>query len=321
MYSCEVIIGQTATGKTRRALSRAMQTGADVITIDSRQVYTHLNIVTGKDTGDAPFTDIAEISNSGHRLNIGHYLLNGVRVWGYDIVDPHVHFSSHDFRIYFQYIMENTINKDTVPIVVGGTYLYVKHLIYGLDSTTASNWKLRTSLKNASLGKLQQMLQTVDSQTFVSLNDSDRKNPHRLIRKIEIAQFQLKKHPGMVGMQSSLNTAPLIQPTSIIALAHASTKTLEQAITTRVDERLKNGAVQETRWLLEHGYTYIDPGLQALGYLPLISYIEGHQTLEEARTLWITSEVQYARRQLTFMKKEQTSIIKVGSSPYDDASF
>jgi len=91
----------------------------------------------------------------------------------------------------------------------------------------------------------------------------------------------------------------------LIGLKYKDKNKLRQAIKTRVEKRLKQGAIEEVKSLLKKGYKKTDPGLKTIGYQQIISYLEGKVNKEEAIKQWITAEVQYAKRQLTFMKKDK----------------
>lgn len=267
-----VITGQTATGKTTLALKEAEATNGELVNADSRQIYKGLDIVTGK--------DIQQIRDAG----IAYHMI--------DIVDPTVRYSSHEYAAAAGRIIADIRRRGKTPIIVGGTYLYIKHLIYGFDVSIPPNESLRTSLINKSVEQLQEMLSPRPSD----INDSDWNNPRRLIRRIEIRVadpiIRAKNTPYGNGEYS------------LIGLRHQGRSHLESAIKSRVDARMQAGALEEVRSLLGRGYTKHDPGLQTIGYKQLIACLEGTRTQEDAIEEWVTKEVQYAKRQLTFMKTD-----------------
>src|SRR3989339_461238 len=153
-----VIVGQTATGKTKLALELAEKHNGELINFDSRQVYKYLDIITGKD-------------------------LPAEKVWLYDVVTPDQYFSSFDFVKLVSPIIKDIESREKTPILVGGTYLYLKHLLYGFnDNNIPPNFKLRKKLNDKSVKELQDILKKLSLQSFNRLNNSDVNNPRRLIR-------------------------------------------------------------------------------------------------------------------------------------------
>lgn len=293
-----VITGQTATGKTKLAIEYAKEYNGELINCDSRQIYKHLDIITGKDLPPRLSSRANPDVTSG-----------GVEgsVWLYDIVDPKQYFSSFDYVQHATPVINNILKKGKIPIIVGGTYLYIKHLLYGVETENiAPDWKLRKRLNEKSVEQLQQILKKLNLQSFKRLNNSDKNNPRRLIRRIEI-------EAGSNDTRRVSNLTPdTLRVTHIkfIGLKHKNKEKLIEAIEKRVGERLKNGAVDEVRQLLKKGYTENDPGLKTIGYQQLIAYLKGKLTKQEAINQWITDEIKYAKRQYTFMKKDPNIIWK-----------
>ncbi len=278
-----IITGQTATGKTKLALEMAKKHNGELINFDSRQIYKYLDIITGKDK------DVLTMKQ-----------WNNVTIWLYDIVSPNQYFSSFDFVEKVKPIIEDIKKRGKTPILVGGTYLYLKHLLYGIDDNNSPpDFKLREKLNNKSVDYLQKTLVDLNLETFSKLNHSDQLNPRRLIRKIEIA----KSAP----IKTVLNKTVFIKsvPEIFIGLKYHDKTRLRQVIEKRVEERLKNGAIEEVKKLLKMGYKESDPGMKTIGYQQIIKYLNKELTKERAIGDWINKEVQYAKRQYTFMKKDK----------------
>lgn len=279
-----VITGQTATGKTNLALDYARKLNGEIINADSRQVYTFLDIVTGKDK---------------------EFLFkSGIQTHLIDIVTPDQQFSSYDYVVSATKSIEDIQKRGRTPIVVGGTYLYIKHLLYGQSVQVPPDPKLRNRLEMLSVDELQKKLLTIDEKTYVSLNESDVNNPRRLIRKIEILRN------GDIKDKDGFKQKIDLRSSTIIGLKHRNKEELIATIAKRVEKRLLQGALNEVRNLLTQGYKKTDPGLQTIGYTQLIAHLEGSLTLEEAKSQWITKEVQYAKRQYTFMKTDPQIVWK-----------
>ena len=271
-----IITGQTATGKTNLAYELAKKHKGEIINFDSRQIYQKLNIITGKQV----FPDVKT-----------HLI---------DIVDPKEQFSSFDFANSAKRIINYLIRHNIMPILVGGTYLYLKHLLYGIDTKVPADWKLREELGKKSVKQLQDILKKHSVQTFERLNQSDRNNPHRLIRKIEIYSTHLT-----FPERKKTNYFPGKYNYKLIGLRFKSNESLKKAVEKRVEQRVRNGAFQEVKHLIKQGYKSTDPGMQTIGYKQLIQYYSGTISRDEALQQWITKEVQYAKRQYTFMKKDK----------------
>ncbi len=273
-----VITGQTATGKTKLALQYAKKINGELINADSKQIYKHLDIITGK--------DLDEIDSVPTHL--------------YSIIDPKKHFSSHEWAKLASQKIANVERKGKTSIIVGGTYQYISHLLYGVETEGVKpDWLLRKKLKNKSTQFLQKLLKNISPQVLKQMNQSDRNNPRRLLRKIEIASS-----PHLSG---TLEAKPLLKQfdVEIIGLHLSNRERFEQTIRRRVEKRLKQGAVEELKSLLKKGYKLTDPGLQANACKEIYRYLEKKITKEELIQRWVTIEMQYAKRQYTFMKKDK----------------
>lgn len=300
-----IVTGQTATGKTSYALNLARHHNGELINADSRQIYQHLDIITGKDLTDKIFKTVHINGN----FNIGHYRLSSdqINTWLYDIVDPKYYFSSFDFQQCAIEVIEDIISRGKVPIIVGGTYFYLKHLLYDIGTENiAPDWSLRKDLENKSITELQTILADKSQVLFEALNQSDRNNPQRLIRKIEIVesgkQIDTEISDYSITLGDKLKIANI--EFRFIGLKHLEKEILHTKIERRVEERIETGAIQEVEQLLQKGYTKNDPGLQTIGYQQIIKYISHEYSKDKAIADWITKEKQYAKRQDTFMKKD-----------------
>ena len=226
-------------------------------------------------------------------------------IWLYDVVTPNQYFSSFDFVKLAVPIIEDIKKRGKTPILVGGTYLYLKHLLYGIDDNNSPpDFKLREKLNSKSVEYLQKELIKLNKTAFENLNHSDQLNPRRLIRKIEIASQKTfeKKPPRLSSGKTKQEPRRLIK---FIGLKYKNKSKLRQVIEKRVEDRLKNGAIEEVKKLLEMGYKENYPGMKTIGYQQLIKYLNKQITKEEAINDWINKELQYAKRQLTFMKKDK----------------
>ena len=278
-----VITGQTATGKTNYALKLAKEHNGELINCDSRQIYKELDIVTGKDVFDS-------------------------KVWLYDIVTPEVVFSSIDYVKACLEVIKDILKRGRTPIIVGGTYFYLKHLLYNTpEYTSETDWELRNNLEEKSVVELQGILNQKDTAILETMNNSDKNNPRRLIRRIEILNdttpevFVSSQPSSVFCLEEKLGITGLnIQ---ITGFYRENRETMREVIKQRVIKRLDQGAVQETKELLRK-YSVHSPGLQSIGYQQIIQFIDGNITEEQLIEDWTNKEYQYAKRQYTFMKQD-----------------
>lgn len=281
-----IITGQTATGKTKLALEYARKYHGELINFDSRQVYKYLDIITGKD-------------------------INKNKIQLYDVVDPKYYFSSFNYLKLVIPAIKRILLKNKTPILVGGSYFYLYHLFYDVDSEKIPpDWSLRNRLSLESVKNLQNTLRKLDPSLEKSMNHSDWNNPRRLIRKIEILscasyspQTPQSPQSAKISLANKLGVKNLLL--NFIGLRFKSKEKLITSIKKRVENRLIKGAIQEVKSLIKMGYSENDPGLKTIGYQQIIQYLKGDLTKEQAINQWITKEIQYAKRQYTFMKKDR----------------
>jgi len=312
-----ILFGQTATGKTAKALELAKEYNGELVNFDSRQIYKKLDIITGKDVPKNSKFEISHFTKaSGDKQNqnktIGFYELStldlrpSTKLWLYDIIDPQDAFSSADYVDCVMEVIDDIIKRGKTPILVGGTGYYLSHLLFGVpEITVPENKELRDELNKKTVDQLQSMLKEKNKKMFEEMNGSDKKNPRRLIRRIEIAS-----QGKVLPQRPKQETLSAVAGATIkyLPFFHLTQEIVREKIAKRVDQRLADGALEEVKTLLEEGYTADDPGLNAIGYRQLIAYLKGTTTLEDAKTDWINKEVQYAKRQKTYFKKFVTLV-------------
>lgn len=302
MNTIFIITGQTATGKTKYALDLAEKVNGELINFDSRQIYQFLDIVTGKDV-DGTFTSVRKKGNK----DVGYYSVQSetgpVKLWLYDIIDPKISFSSFDFEELALESIQDILSRGKTPILVGGTYLYMYYLLYGERTNTEPDWDLRKMHETTSVVELQNLVQKKDPQLLERMNDSDRNNPHRLIRILEGKQpVEVMNHSLVLDKKLGLTAENL--EIFVTGFEHLSTDKIREQIKKRVIKRLENGAVKETEELIKRGYTIDDPGLKGIGYKQLIAYVNKQISYEKLIEDWVTKEYQYSKRQYTFMRRD-----------------
>lgn len=275
MKKCLVVIcGPTAVGKTKLGVKLAQRFNGEILSADSRQVYLGMDIGTGKD-----------ISEYGK-----------IKIWGLDLADPKEEFDVAQYLREGSGVVANILKRNKLPIVVGGSGFYIKALIEGIETIQIKpNFDFRKELNKLNPQELYEKLYKLDSEKALSMNESDRKNPRRLIRAIEIATNtgtkQLKEQSGFKGE-------------SLMIGLKLERKTLNKRIEQRVDMRIKQGVIEEVKKLLSSGISWDDQAMQALGYKQIKDYFDGTLSLNEAVSNWKKEEKKYAKRQMTWFKKD-----------------
>ena len=269
------VLGQTATGKTARATQLAKEQNGELINCDSRQVYQHLDIITGK-TDNPP--------------DIPMHLV--------DIVDPHEIFSAYDFAQLAIRAIRDTLKRGRCPIVVGGTGNYARMLLY-LNPMIVHVLPLSPQTDNLNKQDLQQKLMKLDIDGYHNLTPSDQENPRRLVRAIQRIESETREILDPDSPYALANKYHI----EIVILLHKDQEVLTSRIAQRVDDRLAADAVGECQSLLAKGYVPTDPGLATIGYQSVFRYLTGTIDFETMKTEWATKERQYAKRQKTYLLK------------------
>lgn len=267
------IVGPTGTGKTSLAVKISKTIPSYLISADSRQVYTGMDIVTGKDHPEGVYLD------------------------GIDIVEPDTPCSVAVWQQHTDMGLEYALTYGMLPVIIGGTGLYVQAMIEPIPTIGVPiDGKLREELAAQSIEYLQARLIRSDPARFYGMNNSDAHNPRRLIRAIEVAEF------GKAQLREFHADRPGITSLLMIGLEHQDTAVYKSAVRDRVMKRLRMGAVDETKKLLEK-YGKELPSLSAIGYRSIIGHIEGELTRDEMVEKWTADEIAYAKRQMTWFRK------------------
>ena len=282
-----VVCGPTATGKSSLAIFLAKKFKAEIVSADSRQVYKGMDIGTGK-----------ELPVGSKLWKEGYYKIDGVRVWGYDIADAKKGFSVAQYIKFTRTIIENILNRGKLPILVGGTGLYIKGIVDGIATAQfRPNPKLRKSFSEKTPEELFEILAQVDALKAGSLNSSDRKNPRRLIRAIEVALNKPKLKDQRTELDADTLFVGLYVPKEV----------LEKRIDLRVDRRIQLGIENEIKSLLLSGVKWGSQAMDSLGYRQWEKYFKNPDktSYQEAIDRWKTEEHGYAKRQMTWFKKDK----------------
>jgi tRNA dimethylallyltransferase len=260
-----VIVGQTASGKTALAMDLAKRFSGEIIAADSRTVYKGMDIGTAKPTTEQQRT-------------ARHHLI--------DIVEPDQRFSAADFQRLAREAIEDIHGRGKIPIMVGGTGLYVDSLVYGFEFSGPPNLKLREDLELLSTGELQDLLKSMKIEM-----PADPNNPRHLVRSIETGGIKGGRH------DLRLNTL-------LIGVEYEDPTSIESRIRGRVDEMVDAGFIDEVRDLANR-YGWGVTSMQAPGYRAFRQYLSGQLSLDEAKQQFVRNDMQYAKRQKTWFKRNK----------------
>lgn len=284
-----VILGPTSTGKTDLALSLAKKFNGELISCDSRQVYIGLDLGTGKMPG----------RNVSVEKKKGFWILDGIKIWMYDVASPKTQFDVSKYLLKVKKVLGGIERKGKLPIIVGGSGLYFKGLLYGFSNLgIPMDKKLRKNLEKLSLDELQKRLQNLSVKSWVGLNPSDQKNPRRLIRAIEIATVTPKKRVKQLELKTknfNLLKIGLTAPRDI----------LYKRIDERVEKRIKQGMVEEAEQLLVEGVSLKKMRHLGLEYGVLADFLENKISKDNLVKIIQGKIHRYLRRQITWFKKEK----------------
>jgi tRNA dimethylallyltransferase len=275
--SVAILVGPTAVGKTRVALELAQIIGAEIVNADSLQVYRELDIGTAKPTRE-------------ERALIPHHLI--------DVADPPEPYDAARYQQEGRKVLARLHRAGTPPLVVGGTGLYIKALLYGLftegEAEPQHRRRLRRELAAAGLAALFERLRILDPTAAARISPGD---TYRILRALEVLAATgkpLSEHFAAHGFRDSPYRALKLGLT-------LPREVLYGRIEARVEGMLAAGWLDEVRGLFPRYPPDLKP-LKALGYRHLIHYLEGRWSLAEAVELIKRDTRRYAKRQLTWFR-------------------
>lgn len=269
-----IICGLTATGKTKFAISLAKKFNGELVSADSRQVYIGMDIGTGKD----------------HPRDAKIHLI--------DIVKPDEEFSVFAFYLLAWKTIKDIWKRGKLPILVGGTGFYIKTIIDGVDTLEIPpNQKVREGMKDWTSQELFNYLSEIDSVKAASLNKSDKTNPRRLMRAIEVDLFKKENPNWKPHKKEKVNVLMIGMGLEF--------KKIYKRIDERVLRRISAGSEKEVRELIDKGYSWSLPAMQSMGYIQWKPYFEKEASLDLVVERWQYDEHSYARRQMAWFKKDK----------------
>lgn len=257
-----VILGQTASGKSALAMDLAIRFGGEIIAADSRTIYRGMDIGTAKPSAE-------------DQSRVRHHLL--------DVVNPDQSFTAADFQRLANEAIDDISGRGKLPILVGGSGLYVDAVIYDFGFRRQADDGQRSKLERLSVGELQNLI--VGRGIALPENKG---NARHLIRTLE-TDGELPRRQGL-------------RPRTLVIGLLKEKEELVETIRLRVDEMVGRGFIDEVGKVVEK-YGWDAPALQAPGYKAFRPYVAGQITLDEAKRQFVQNDVRYAKRQKTWFKR------------------
>lgn len=278
------LVGPTASGKTEWSLQLAKKFNGEIISADSRQIYKKMSIGTAKVAG--------EWKRIGLRRT---YVVDGVSHHLVDFLNPGKTFSVAEFRDQAIKYAKMIGQERRVPLLVGGTGLYISSVIDNLRiPRVPANKKLRKSLEEKSLSELMQLLQQLDPEMVLTI---DKGNKRRIIRALEVCIFT-----GEPFSHQRQKGEPLFRTLQIgIDIPR---EVLYDRIEKRVDLMMEQGLLHEVELLIKQRYGWELPSMNGIGYRQFRPYFEGTMPLEKVVAKFKQENKQFARRQLTWFRRD-----------------
>jgi tRNA dimethylallyltransferase len=278
-----VLVGPTASGKSALAVDLALQFHGEIVNCDSVQLYRGLDIGTAKTT-------------AGQRRGIPHHLL--------DVLDPKELTTAGDYCLRARGVLQEIASRGTLPIVVGGTGFYLRALLEGLAEGPSRNEPLRARLaemESISSGRLHRLLLRLDGEAAARIHARDL---NKLIRAIEICI--LSRRPasdlfldGRTPLEGFRMLKFVLQP---------DRKALHDRIAVRTRAIFSAGLVDEVRQLLAQGISWDAKPFESIGYREATEFLRGRISLEQAIESTTIATRQYAKRQMTWFRREPDAI-------------
>ncbi|MDD5936935.1 MAG: tRNA (adenosine(37)-N6)-dimethylallyltransferase MiaA [Clostridiales bacterium] len=277
-----ILTGPTAVGKTKLSIELAKAINAEIISADSMQVYKYMDIGTAK---------IRPEEMEG----VKHYLV--------DEFEPDDDFNVVKFQEYTKRYMEDIYSRGKIPLIVGGTGFYIQAIIKDVDFTENDadmtyRHELEALAKEKGATYLHNMLKEVDEASAIAIHEN---NVKKVIRALEFYQqtgTKISEH----NLEQSERTSPYDFTYFVL---NDDREKLYERIDLRIDEMLEEGLIEEVKHLREMGYSRDLVSMQGLGYKEILAYLEGECTLEEAVYILKRDTRHFAKRQLTWFRREK----------------
>lgn len=278
-----IISGPTGVGKTKLSIELAKKIGGEIISADSMQVYKYMDIGSAKVTKD-------------EMQNVKHHLI--------DVLEPTESFDVNRFQTMANKAIEEIYQRGHIPIIVGGTGFYIQSVLYQIEfKEEPQDQTYRLSLEKLVEEKgahhLHEMLRTVDPEAASEIHEN---NVKRVIRAVEYY-----KQTGQKISEHNKEQKEKESPYDFTYFVLTDDrKKLYDRIDERVDEMMSQGLVEEVQKLKDMGCDSSMVSMQGIGYKEILDYLDGKSTLERAVYLIKQGSRHYAKRQLTWFRREKT---------------
>ncbi|MCT4565181.1 MAG: tRNA (adenosine(37)-N6)-dimethylallyltransferase MiaA [Maledivibacter sp.] len=274
-----IIAGPTAVGKTDISIEVAKKIDGEIVSADSMQIYKYLDIGSAKPTKE-------EIQG------VTHYLI--------DEIDPRTEFSVSQYRDLAKKYIDKIISKNKIPIVAGGTGLYVNSLIYDMDFSSAKSdnsirERLTSEYERYGIEYLHSKLKEVDKDT------AERIHPNNVRRVIRALEVYYSTGESIKDFSKDLKISEDYD--YILIGLNRDREELYERVNKRVDIMVGSGLIDEVKKLVEMGLKVEDISMKGIGYKEVIAYLNGEYDLERAIELIKRNTRRYAKRQLTWFKR------------------
>lgn len=272
-----ILMGPTAVGKTSISIDLAKKLNGEIISADSMQIYKYMDIGTAK---------------------VKPYEMNGVPHYLIDIIYPDENFTVSDYKRMATKYIKKINQENKLPIVVGGTGLYINSLVYKLNfASVPPNEEVRRKLDIFDNEHLHAKLLEVDINSGERISINDRK---RIIRALEIWEVS-----GKTPSEFNKNFREETDEYDLVMVClNMDREKLYQRINDRVDIMIEEGLVEEVKNILNMGYNKDLVSMQGIGYKEIILYLENKINLDEAINIIKQGSRNYAKRQLTWFKRD-----------------
>jgi tRNA dimethylallyltransferase len=274
------IVGPTASGKTPASLLLAERLNGEIISADSRQIYKYLDIGTAKPA-------------RADRKRVKHYFI--------DVLEPDEEYSAGQFAKEARHVVAKILERRKLPILVGGSGLYVKSVIDGLFEGAGKDPEVRARLADQLVREgvegLFEGLKKVDPVTAAKMTEV---KPRRVIRALEV--YYITGKP-LSEFHAEQETKP--EFTAIQVGLNWKRQELYDRINQRVDRMISDGLVDEVRSLRARGYDRRLNALNTVGYKEMFDYLDGSRSLEDTITLIKRNSRRFAKRQLTWFRADK----------------
>lgn len=280
-----ILTGPTAAGKTALSVQLAKRIGGEIISADSMQVYRGMDIGSAKVTPE-------------EMQGVPHHLI--------DVLEPSQEFNVYTFQQMAKNAMEKIYERGHIPIVVGGTGFYIQALLYDIDFTeeegdTAYRKELECFAQEHGAKALYERLQQVDPISAQIIHENNEKRVIRALEYYHLTGEPISKH----NETQRQRTSPYEFRYFVLTM---NREKLYQRIEQRVDLMLEQGLVDEVRSLQAQGHVRSEVAMQGLGYKEILDYLSGEITLEEAVYRIKRDTRHFAKRQLTWFRRERDVI-------------